>query len=151
MTFQNARFLEQADGAVDRGNGYTGIDGRGALVKLFYVGMILRLRKDACNHTALLCDSQSFFSAKCLNVDFSVHCSLRARFLSEYRISPFYINEKGGSSKRPAPIMIRLAIRSAIFRGDGAWCPNQFFLLVCAVLRILVGGVVGKECVSPCQ
>src|SRR3546814_6207807 len=94
-----------------RGNGYTGIDGRGALVKLFYIGMILRLRKDACNHTALLCDSQSFFSAKCLNVDFSVHCSLRARFLSEYRISPFYINEKGGSSKRPAPIMIRLAIR----------------------------------------
>src|SRR3546814_3219518 len=64
MTFQNARFLEQADGAVDRGNGYTGIDGRGALVKLFYVGMILRLRKDACNHTALLCDSQSFFSAR---------------------------------------------------------------------------------------
>src|SRR3546814_12257640 len=65
-----------------------------SLVKLFYVGMILRLRKDACNHTALLCDSQSFFSAKCLNVDFSVHCSLRARFLSEYRISPFRSEER---------------------------------------------------------
>src|SRR3546814_7984417 len=99
MTFQNARFLEQADGAVDRGNGYTGIDGRGALVKLFYVGMILRLRKDACNHKALLCDSQSFFSAKCLNVDFSVHCSLRARFLSEYRISPFYIRSEEHTSE----------------------------------------------------
>src|SRR3546814_2238005 len=81
MTFQNARFLEQAAGAVDRGNGYTGIDGRGALVKLFYLGMILRLRKAACNHTALLCAPQSSFRAQCLNVAFSVHCSLRARFL----------------------------------------------------------------------
>src|SRR3546814_5117419 len=114
MTFQNARFLEQADGAVDRGNGYTWIDGRGALVKLFYVGMILRLRKDACNHTALLCDSQSFFSAKCLNVDFSVHCSLRARFLSEYRISPFYINEKR-SEEHKSELQSLMRISYAVF------------------------------------
>src|SRR3546814_20284821 len=53
MTFQNARFLEQADGAVDRGNGYTGIDGRGAQVKLLYVGMLLRLRTEACYNTTL--------------------------------------------------------------------------------------------------
>src|SRR3546814_17269942 len=66
MTFQNARLLEQADGAVDRGNGYTGIDGRGAVVKIFYVGLVLRIRKDACNHKALLWSSQTFFCAKCI-------------------------------------------------------------------------------------
>src|SRR3546814_4097208 len=38
-------------------------------------------------------------------------------------------------SKRTAPVMIRLAIRSAILRGDGAWCPDQFFLPDCAVVR----------------
>src|SRR3546814_10190102 len=43
--------------------------------------------------------------------------------------------KRAGSLKRPAPVMIRLAIRSAILRGDGAWCPDQFFLPDCAVVR----------------
>jgi hypothetical protein len=73
MPFEDTSLFEQADGAVDRGDGNAWINRRCALVQLFDVGMVGALGQNSGDDTPLLGDAKSAFGANCLNVDGLVH------------------------------------------------------------------------------
>ena len=76
VPLEDARLLEQADGAVDGGDRDVGVDRRGALVKRLDVGMILALAKDAGDDLALLGDAQALVGAQLLRCRSCGACAL---------------------------------------------------------------------------
>src|SRR5690606_28988669 len=75
VAVENAGFLEQADGAVNRGDRDLRIDLARALVQQLDVGVILALRQHAGDHPALLGNPEAAFGAQGLEVDRLVHLS----------------------------------------------------------------------------
>ena len=73
MPVENAGFLEQANGAVYRGNRDAGIDGGGAFMQLFDIGMVGAVRQDFCNDATLFGDPKAAFCAKSFDVDGLMH------------------------------------------------------------------------------
>ena len=54
VALEDVGLLEQAHGAIDRGDGDMRIDGDRALVKLLDIGMVVGIREHARNDAALL-------------------------------------------------------------------------------------------------
>ena len=54
VALEDIGLLEQAHGAIDRGDGDMRIDGDSALVKLLHIRMVLGFREHARDHAALL-------------------------------------------------------------------------------------------------
>ncbi|VXC83947.1 hypothetical protein SPHINGOAX6_50372 [Sphingomonas sp. AX6] len=73
VTVEDARFFEQAHGAIDGGDRYAGVDRGGAGIDLFHIGMVFGLGKHAGDHAALLGDAQALFVAECFEVDLAGH------------------------------------------------------------------------------
>jgi len=69
VAFQDARFLEQANGPIDRRDRNPGIDRRRPLVKRLDVGMVFGLRQDPRDHPSLLGDPQALVRAQRFDVD----------------------------------------------------------------------------------
>ena len=66
VAIENAGFLEQAHGAVDRRDGDAGIDRSSATIKFFDVGMIGRIGQHARNDLALFGHLEPLFEAPLL-------------------------------------------------------------------------------------
>ena len=69
MAVENARLLEQADGAIDRGDGNAGIARGGTFMQLFDIGVVAAFGQDARDHAALLGDPQTPLCAKRFDID----------------------------------------------------------------------------------
>src|SRR5690606_3416159 len=69
VTIEDARFLEQPDGAVHRGDRDLRVDRGGTGVQRLDVGMILRVGQDPCDDTALLGDPQAPLCAERFEID----------------------------------------------------------------------------------
>src|SRR3546814_3395888 len=69
VAVEDARFLEQADGAIDGSDRNAAVERRGALVKRLHVGMILGIRNHARDDASLLGDPQPLFVAQGFKVD----------------------------------------------------------------------------------
>src|SRR3954447_9085258 len=76
VALEDARFLEQTDGAVDGGDGDARIDRGRARVQRLDVGMILRFAEHPGDHLALLGDPQALFGAERLDIDAAGHARL---------------------------------------------------------------------------
>ena len=75
VPLEDARFLEQADGAVDGGDRDAGIDRGGAGVQRLDVGMILGFAEHAGDDLALLGDAEALFGAERLDIDAAGHAA----------------------------------------------------------------------------
>lgn len=73
MALQDARFLEQAHGPVNRGDRDSSVDCRSARMQRLDIGMILRFRKHARDDAPLLGNPQTFFGAKRLYINLMSH------------------------------------------------------------------------------
>ena len=73
MAFQDPGFLEQPNRPVDGGDRDSRIDGGGARMERFDVGMVLGFRKHPGNDLALLGDPQPLLRAKRLDIDLPRH------------------------------------------------------------------------------
>ncbi len=74
-TFKDAVLLEEADGAVDRGDGDMLIECRGTAIKLLNVRMVARLGQDTRDNPALSSHLQAPFDAEALDARYhSVPC-----------------------------------------------------------------------------
>ena len=67
VTLDNAGFLEQADRAVDRGEGNPGILGRRATVQFLGIGMVVRSRQDPGNDSTLVGHAKAFGNTELLD------------------------------------------------------------------------------------
>ncbi len=70
---ENPGFLEQADGAVDRGDRDAGIDLGGPLVEPFDIGVVDAFGQHPRNHAALLGDAQAPLGAERFDIDWLIH------------------------------------------------------------------------------
>ncbi len=77
VAVEDARFLKQANGAVDRGDGDLGVDRRSAFVQQFDVGMIFAFGQDAGNHPTLVGDAQAAFRAQGFEINWLVQTGPR--------------------------------------------------------------------------
>ena len=75
MAFKNARFLEQPNRSVNRGDRYAAVDRHGAYVQCLDVGMVLGLGQDARDDPPLFGDPKPFFGAQRLDIDPAGHNS----------------------------------------------------------------------------
>ena len=73
MALENASFLEQAHGPVDRRNGDVRINRRGPRVQRLDIRMIFAVAEHARDDLALLGDPQAFVGAQRLDVDGAAH------------------------------------------------------------------------------
>lgn len=80
-TFEDARLLEQFDGAVDGGDRNARIDRGCAAVQFLDIGMIVGVRQDARDDATLLGNAQAFFGAEGFEIDTvgHVHISMPMR------------------------------------------------------------------------
>lgn len=69
VAIKNSCLFEQANSAIDRGDGNARIACRGAFVQLFDIGVIGAFRKHLRDYAALFGDPQTPFCAKRFNVD----------------------------------------------------------------------------------
>ncbi|GAM05813.1 hypothetical protein MBENS4_2811 [Novosphingobium sp. MBES04] len=73
VAVENAGFLEQAHGAVDRGDRDARIDRGGAFVQLLDVGVVGALGQNLGDHAPLFGNPQATLGAKGFNVDGLAH------------------------------------------------------------------------------
>jgi len=73
MAFENPGFLEQAHGPIDRGDRDAGIDGGGARVQLFDIGMVEAFLQHPGDHPPLFGNPQAALGAQRFDVDRLVH------------------------------------------------------------------------------
>lgn len=117
MTIQYASFFKQADGAVHCGNGDPRINGRGTLMQCLDIRVVLRVRQNARDDPALLCNAQPFFSAQRLYIDHTCHTDNKKgpeSSLIDPFLTPFFTDRKSGLAQsrylplrglRPRPIL----------------------------------------------
>jgi hypothetical protein len=73
VAFEDSGLFEEADRAVDRGDGDALVDGGGATVQFFDIGVVARFGEDARDHAALLGDAKPLGLAESFNVDRTRH------------------------------------------------------------------------------
>ena len=73
MTLENSGVLEQAHGAVDRGDRDLGVDRGGAFVERLDIGMIIGLAEHARDRAALFGNAEALVGAQLFDVDLAMH------------------------------------------------------------------------------
>ena len=73
VTFQNALFLEQADGPVNGGDGNARVESGGAAVQFLDIRVIFGIGQNACDHAALAGHLYASFDTKALDARFHRH------------------------------------------------------------------------------
>src|SRR3546814_6469242 len=69
VAVEDARLFEQADGAIDGGDGDAAVERRGAFIERLDIGMIRRIRDYARDDSTLLGDPQPLFLTQGFKVD----------------------------------------------------------------------------------
>lgn len=77
MPVEDARFFEQAHGAVYRGDRNLGVDGTGPFVQCFHIGVVIRFRQDAGDHPPLVGNAQAALGTQGFKIDVLVQWRTR--------------------------------------------------------------------------